>query len=86
MALADSLSIWWIVGWGVGFGGAVVAALLLLLVIQTGRKIVGQAREIQDAIDSAHRNTEPMFDLPRTNLALDKLVHRLRGDDGGHPR
>lgn len=86
MAVADGLSVWWIVGWGVGFGGAVVAALLLLLVIRTGRTIVSQAHDIEAAIESAHRNTEPMFDLARANLALDKLVHHLRALRGGETR
>lgn len=81
--LVEALSVWWIVGWGVGFGGAVVAAILLLLVIRTGRTIASQADEIRDALDSAHDNTEAMFDLPRLNLALDRIVRQLRAPRGG---
>ncbi len=77
MPLAD-FSGWWLVGWGVGFGGAVVAAILLILIIRLGRRIVSQAEEIRDAIESAHVNTGALFDLTRTNLALDRISRGLR--------
>lgn len=69
---------WWIVGWAVGFGGAVVAALLLVSIIALGRRIVSQAEDIRDAIESAHGNTSAMFEVARTNLALDRIARALR--------
>jgi hypothetical protein len=74
--LAD-FSGWWIVGWAVGFGGAVVGAVLLLAIIRLGRTIASQAEEIRDAIESAHQNTGALFDLTSANLALDRIAREL---------
>ena len=78
MPVAD-FSGWWIVGWAVGFGGAVVAAILLLVAIRLARAILSEAEQISEAIGGAHRNTSSIFDLTRTNLALDRLSRGLRG-------
>lgn len=83
LPIAADFSGWWIVGWGVGFGGAVVAALLLVSIIALGRRIVSQAEDIRDAIESAHGNTTGMFDVTRTNLALDRITRALRMVRGG---
>lgn len=76
MSLA--ISGWWVVGWAVGFGGAVVAAVLLVAIIATGRRIVSQAEDIRSAIEGAERNTAPLFDLTTLNLALDRIGRELR--------
>lgn len=76
--IVAELSAWWIVGWAVGFGGAVVAALLLVWIIALGRRIVSQAQDIGTAIDRAHANTSAMFEQPRTNLALDRMRRALQ--------
>lgn len=80
MTIGAGISAWWIAGWAVGFGGAVVAALLLVSIIRLGRKIVRQAEDSATAIDHAHANTSAMFELGRTNLALDRIAraHRAR--------
>lgn len=82
-SMPAGLSGWWIVGWAVGFGGAVVAALLLVWIIALGRRIVSQAGDIGDAIERAHANTSQMFELGRTNLALDRMARALRTLRGG---
>lgn len=69
---------WWIVGWAVGFGGAVIAAALLVAIIGLGRRIASQADDITRAIDGARANTLPLYDLARTNLALDQTARGLR--------
>lgn len=79
LPFAADFSGWWIVGWAVGFGGAVVAALLLVSIIMLGRRIVSQAEDIRDAIEGAHGNTSAMFELARTNLALDRIARGLQG-------
>lgn len=73
-----AISVWWVVGWAVGFGGAVVAALLLMAIIALGRRITSQAEDIRSAIEGAHANTESLFDLSRTNLGLDRIGRGLR--------
>lgn len=73
-----ALSEWWIVGWGVGAAVVVVAALLLLAVIALGRRIVRQADDITAALDGTRENTTPLFDVTRTNLALDQTRRGLR--------
>jgi hypothetical protein len=67
---------WW-VGWTVGTVVVVIASLLLLAIIGLGRRIVRQAQDITRALDSTRKNTIPMFDLSRTNLALDRTVRSL---------
>ena len=76
MALA--ISQWWWVGWGVGVVVVLIAALLLLAIIALGRRIVRQADEITAAIDGARRNTEPLFDVVKTNHAVDRITRGLR--------
>ena len=86
MTLALGFSGWWIAGWAVGFGGAVAAAILLVVIIAVGRRIARQAREITEALDAARENTGAVFDLSRTNLAIDRLVRGLRALEGEERR
>ncbi len=76
MALAVATG--WIVGWILGAVVVLIAALLLLAVIALGRRIAGQAGAITEALDGARTNTEPLFDLTHTNLALDRITRGLR--------
>lgn len=69
---------WWYVGWGVGLVVVLIAALLLLAIIALGRRIARQADEITVALDGARANTEPLFDVVRTNLAVDRITRGLR--------
>lgn len=75
MLLALSTQTWWIVGWALGAAVVLVAALLILAIIALARRIVRQAGEITAALEGARANTAPLFDLTRTNLALDR-IHR----------
>lgn len=72
-----ALSSWWIVGWAVGAAVVVVAAVLLLAIIGLGRRIVRQAADITTALDGARENTSPLFDVTKTNLALDQITRDL---------
>lgn len=55
-----------------------IAAGLLLTIIALARRIAGQAREIEDAIDGARENTAPLFDVTTINLSLDQVARRLQ--------
>lgn len=68
---------WWVVGWVIGFGGAVVAAILLVLIIRLAGQIASQARDITTALQGARDNTTPLFDVARTNLELDHATRAL---------
>ena len=68
----------WIIGWAIGLIVVLLAATLLLAIISFGRRIVQQADDITSALDGARRNTEPLFDVTRTNLALDRITRGLR--------
>lgn len=72
-----ALSGWWIVGWAVGFGGAVAAALLLVAIIATAKRIARQGGDIGEAIAGAWEHTTPLFDVTRTNLALDRITREV---------
>ncbi len=71
------VQIGWIVGWTVGGLVVVIAAVLLLLIIGLGQRIVGQAKEITSALDRARQHTTPMFELTKTNLAVDRTTRGL---------
>jgi hypothetical protein len=73
-----ALSSWWFVGWAVGVVVVLIAAVLLLTIIAVGRRITGQAVAITQALDGARENTTPLFEVTRTNLALDQITRGLR--------
>jgi hypothetical protein len=68
----------WLVGWSAGGAVVIVAAGLLLELIALGRRIRRQAQEIEAAIDAARENTDALFDVTRTNSALERMVEALR--------
>ncbi len=72
-----AVQIGWIVGWSVGALVVVIAAVLLLMIIGLGLRIVGQAKDITRSLDSARERTSPMFELSRTNLAVDRAARGL---------
>jgi hypothetical protein len=78
-----ALSSWWYVGWGIGVAVVLVAALLLLAVIALGRRITRQAGDITAALDATRENTTPLFEVTRTNLAIDRITRHLRTVRGG---
>lgn len=84
LATLLAVQVGWLVGWTVGAVVIVVAALLLLAIIGLGRRIVSQAQDITRTLDSARVNTSPLFDLSKTNLALDRMVRSLARAREGH--
>lgn len=72
-----AVQIGWIVGWSVGALVVVIAAVLLLMIIGLGRRIVGQAKDITRSLDSARERTSPMFELSKTNLSVDRATRGL---------
>jgi hypothetical protein len=75
---------WWI-GWGVALVVILLAAALLLLVIGFARRVAGQADGITEALDGARENTTALFDVTRTNLAVDTITSDLRAVRTGEP-
>ncbi len=78
MTLAVSTAGWWVIGWAIGAAVVVVAALLLLAIIALARRIARQADEIVAALDGTRENTTALFDVTRTNLAIDRTTRGLR--------
>jgi hypothetical protein len=75
----------WIIGWAVGLVVVLLAAGLLLAIIGVGRLIEREADNITSALDGARRNTDPLYDVARTNLALDRITRGLRRVRTGAP-
>lgn len=75
----------WVIGWIVGAVVVLVAALLLLAIIGLGRRIVRQGDDITAALEGARGHTEPLFDVGRTNLAIDRITRGLRTVRTGEP-
>ena len=78
MTLAVSTAGWWVIGWAIGAAVVLVAALLLLAIIALARRIARQAGEIVTALDGTRENTTALFDVTRTNLAVDRTTRGLR--------
>ena len=68
----------WILGWVAGLVVVVIAAGLLVANILLARRIVAQARDITEALDDARRNTNGLFGLTDTNMALRSITRDLR--------
>jgi hypothetical protein len=75
--LAVTTSGWWVIGAAIAAAVVLVAAVLLFAIIGLGRRIVRQAGEIVAALDGARANTNALFDVTKTNLAIDQITHRL---------
>lgn len=78
-----ALSSWWIVGWVLGVVVVAIAALLLVAIIALGRRVVAQADDITAALDGTRKNTVGLFDVTRTNLAVDQITRGLERARGG---
>jgi hypothetical protein len=76
--MVSALSVWWTVGWAIAAAVVVLAAALLLAIIGLGRRIVGQADSITEALDGARENTFPLYEVTKTNLAVDRIERGLR--------
>jgi hypothetical protein len=80
-----ALSTWWIVGWAIGLVVVAIAATLLVVIIGLGRRIVRQADDITSALDGTREHTTALFDVKRTNLAIDRITRGLRSVRTGRP-
>lgn len=77
MLVAVSTTAWWLIGWGLAVVVVLIAASLLLTIIFLGRRIVRQANDIVAALDGARENTLPLYDVTKTNLAIDRITRDL---------
>jgi len=84
--LSLAIGIGWWIGWAVALVVILLAATLLLLIIALGRRITGQADNITAALDGGRENTTALFDVTRTNLAIDTITRDLRAVRTGEPR
>jgi ABC-type multidrug transport system fused ATPase/permease subunit len=73
-----AIAVGWIIGWAIGLVVVVIAATLLLAIIGLGRRIARQADSITEALDGARANTDALYDVARTNLAIDRITRGLR--------
>jgi hypothetical protein len=73
-----ALSTGWYVGWAIALVVVMIAAVLLLVIIALGRRVARQADDITVALDGTREHTEPLFDVTRTNLAVDRITRGLR--------
>ncbi len=76
--VAVSTTVWWVIGSVLGAVVVALAAALLIAIILLGRRIVGQAGAIVEALDGAQANTAPLYDVAGTNHALVRIVRDLR--------
>ena len=77
-----ALSTGWYIGWGVGLVVVLLAAGLLLTAIALGRRIARQAGDIDRALAGARTNTEALWDVRRTNHAIDRITRGLAAARG----
>ncbi|MBA2359768.1 MAG: hypothetical protein H0V79_02330 [Actinobacteria bacterium] len=77
MLVAVSTTSWWLIGWVLAVVVVLIAATLLLTIISLGRRIVRQANDIVAALDGARENTLPLYDVTKTNLAIDRITRDL---------
>lgn len=80
-----ALSTWWYVGWAIALVVVLIAAGLLLAIIGLGRRIVRQADDVTAALDGTREHTTSLFDVTRTNLAIDRITRGLRRVRTGRP-
>lgn len=74
---ALALSTGWYVGWAIGLVVVLIAAGLLLTIIALGRRITRQAKDITQALEGAHQNTNPLWEVRTTNHAIDRITRHL---------
>jgi hypothetical protein len=73
-----AISAWWIVGWGVGVVVIALVAALVLVIAGLARQVTRQADEITEALDGTRANTEALFAVKNTNIAIDRITRGLR--------
>jgi hypothetical protein len=75
--VALALSTWWYVGWAIAAVVVVIAATILLAIIFLGRRVTRQADDITDALDGTRVNTDPLWDVKKININLDRVNRGL---------
>jgi len=75
--VALALSTWWYVGWVIAAVVVVIAATLLLSIIFLGARVTRQADDITDALDGTRANTDPLWEVKRININLDRINRGL---------
>lgn len=68
----------WTLGWVAGTAVVAIAGGLLLTAILLGKRIVRQAGEITEALDSSRERTDALFGLTGTAGSLERIVRGLR--------
>lgn len=68
----------WYIGWGLGVVVVALVALLVLTITAIAARIAKQADDITEALDGARANTDALFAVRHTNLALDRITRNLR--------
>ena len=77
--MTAGVSAWWFGGWILGVVVVIVAATLLIMAIVQARRIVRQADEITAILDATRENTNPMFEIVKTNHAIERITRGLAG-------
>ena len=72
-----AVSSWWFGGWILGIVVVIVASILLIIANMLARRIRIQAEHITEILDATRENTNPMFDIVKTNMALDRITRGL---------
>ena len=81
-----AVSSWWFGGWILGIVVVIVASILLIMANLLARRIRMQADEITRILDRTRENTNPMFDIVKANVALDRIARGLAGVREGRLR
>ncbi len=68
----------WILGWGLGVVVVALVAFLVATITAVAARVAEQADDITQALDGARANTEALFAVKHTNLALDRITRNLR--------
>lgn len=73
----EQLHVGWRIGWYAGGAVVVIAAALILVLVALGRRITGQAKEVDAKLQAVRDNTAVLFELPKTNRALASITESL---------
>ncbi len=74
----SAISGYWILGWSLGVVVVVLVAFLVLTITALAERVTRQADDITQALDGTRANTEALFAVKHTNLALDRITRNLR--------
>lgn len=73
-----AISTWWVVGWVVGVVVIALVAALVLIIAGIARQVTRQADEITQALDGTRSNTQALFAVKNTNMAIYRITRGLR--------